>query len=187
MRATSTASDLSELVFSRGRSSRGRPAVRSEGCRRARRGSEDRSASRCGLAAVLAAEVVACGGLLRRGAPVMSHAGEAAAGRNVARRRGPRSAAAAWRAPLCAPAAVAPAASAPGRLGGVERAAVAGDDAVKLGQRLDLIDDDAAHLRRRCRKSPAAARECRGASRRASPPAPAAFRRPSASCLARSR
>ena len=29
----------------------------------------------------------------------------------------------------------------------VETAAVAGDDAVELGQSLDLIDDDAAHLR----------------------------------------
>ena len=33
------------------------------------------------------------------------------------------------------------------RLGGVDAAAVAGDDAVELGQRLDLVDDDAAHLR----------------------------------------
>ena len=38
---------------------------------------------------------------------------------------------------------------APGRLGGVETAAVAGDDAVELGESLDLVDDDAAHLRRR--------------------------------------
>ena len=35
----------------------------------------------------------------------------------------------------------------PARLDRVEIAAVAGDDAVELGQRLDLIDDDAAHLR----------------------------------------
>ena len=33
------------------------------------------------------------------------------------------------------------------RLGRVEAAAVAGDDAVELGQRLDLVDDHAAHLR----------------------------------------
>ena len=33
------------------------------------------------------------------------------------------------------------------RLDRVEIAAVAGDDAVEFGQRLDLIDDDAAHLR----------------------------------------
>ena len=33
------------------------------------------------------------------------------------------------------------------RLDRVEIAAVAGDDAVELGQRLDLVDDDAAHLR----------------------------------------
>ncbi len=33
------------------------------------------------------------------------------------------------------------------RFDGVEIAAVAGDDAVQLGQSLDLIDDDAAHLR----------------------------------------
>ena len=33
-----------------------------------------------------------------------------------------------------------------GRIGGVEAASMAGDDAVELGQRLDLIDDDAAHL-----------------------------------------
>ena len=33
------------------------------------------------------------------------------------------------------------------RLDHVDTAAVAGDDAVELGQRLDLVDDDAAHLR----------------------------------------
>ena len=33
------------------------------------------------------------------------------------------------------------------RLDRVEAAAVAGDDAVELGQRIDLLDDDAAHLR----------------------------------------
>ena len=33
------------------------------------------------------------------------------------------------------------------RLDRVEIAAVAGDDAVELGQRLDLVDNDAAHLR----------------------------------------
>src|ERR1700722_16955029 len=37
---------------------------------------------------------------------------------------------------------------APHRFGGIERAAVAGDDAIELGQGFDLIDDDAAHLRR---------------------------------------
>src|SRR5580692_7135658 len=36
---------------------------------------------------------------------------------------------------------------APHRLGGIERAAVTGDDAIELGQSFDLIDDDAAHLR----------------------------------------
>ncbi len=95
---------------------------------------------------------------------------------------GPSAAAAAGRRRRRRPAPARGAAARPRR-----SAPVTGDDTVELGQRLDLVDDDARASARWCRRSPAAIRGCRGGVPRASSRAHAASRRPSAACPAASR